>query len=234
VNLEELQDLFFKFFLKSTSINKVSADKMMVRSKGPVWHKKQKEQGIVPEGLRGLDKEATWSFSMADRWIYGHGTFCITTHEIPVVGAFQWMRNSANEAKRMRQHLWRLTNELSYACMDSKADDQKLYFDLKNKKQIQLLTTTRRGMNKTAGRKRMIKELKAKKFRRIYKHRSTTVEPMQGLMADIFDLERCWMRGNESNRWAFAAMGIAVQMAQLRVYRLKKSTWCIKDEVLGL
>lgn len=206
---------------------------MMIRARGPVWHQKQKKAGIVPEGLRGLDFDATWSFSKADRWIYGHGTFCITTHDIPVVGTFQWMRNSSNESKKMRQHLWR-HSLIKTACMDSKADDQTLYFDLKNKRNIQLLTTTRRGMNKTTERRKMIQELKNKEFRRTYRHRSTTVEPMQGLMADIFDLDRCWMRGDDNNRWAFAAMGVAVQMAQLKAYRRGKSTWSVKQEVLGI
>jgi len=37
---------------------------------------------------------------------------------------------------------------------------------------------------------------------------------MQGLMADLFARERCWMRGEANTRWRFAAMGIAGQMAQ--------------------
>lgn len=205
----------------------------MVKARGPVWHQKQKEAGIIPERLRGLDKEATWSFSMADRWVYGHGTFCITTHDAPVVCAFKWMRNSANEAKRMRQEIWSYRRDLKFACMDSKADDQGLYFDLK-KSGCQLLTNPRKGFDKTPGRKQMIQELKKPRNRREYKKRSITVEPMQGLMNDVFDLERCWMRGNSNNRWLFAAMGIAVQMAQLKAYRLGKSTWSVKQEVLGL
>ncbi len=27
---------------------------MMNKAKEPVWHKKQKDQGIIPEGLRGI------------------------------------------------------------------------------------------------------------------------------------------------------------------------------------
>ena len=44
---------------------------MMNKAKGPVWHKKQKEKGIIPNGLRGIDKEATWCKSNADGWVYG-------------------------------------------------------------------------------------------------------------------------------------------------------------------
>lgn len=207
---------------------------MMVKAKGPVWHQKQKQQNIVPEGLRGLDKEATWSKSNADGWVYGHGTFCSVTHKIPVVGSFRWMKNCGNEAKKMRQHLNLHRKQIAVACMDSKADSLALYKHLHKVCGIQLLTSPRKHMNKTPERRRMIRELKNKKFRRIFKKRSTTVEPMQGLIANIFDLDRCWMRGNKNNRWLFAAMGVAVQMAQLNAYKSKKSTWRIKDQVLGL
>ena len=43
---------------------------MMIKARGPIWHKKQKAQGIIPKGLRGLDQEATWGKSQADGWVY--------------------------------------------------------------------------------------------------------------------------------------------------------------------
>lgn len=79
----------------------------------------------------------------------------------------------------------------------------------------------------------MIKVLKKKKNQRLYKQRGYTVEPMQGLVKEIFDLERCWMRGDENNRWIFAAMGVVVQMHQYRAWEEGRSTWAIKSEVLG-
>lgn len=206
----------------------------MVKAKGPVWHQKQKRAGVVPEGLTGLDRDATWGTSKADGWVYGHGTFSIVTHELPVLGCFQWMPNSGNEAKRMGQDIIAYADHLTHVCMDSKADDQTLYWNLKTNHQIQLITTPRRNMNKSESRKYMIKDMLTKKNKRIYKERSTTVEPMQGLVANIFSLDRCWMRGNESNRWLFAAMGVAVQMAQLQAIRRKRSTWEIKSMVLGV
>ena len=56
---------------------------------------------------------------------------------------------------------------------------------------------------------------------------------MQGLVKGLFDLERCWMRGNANNRWLFAAMGVAVQVAQHRAWQSKQSTWNIRKLVLG-
>jgi len=207
---------------------------MMVRAKGPVWHKKQKAKGIIPKGLTGIDKEATWGKSKADGWVYGHGTFCITTHEIPVIGIFQWMPNSGNEAKRMEKEIINHSDLIRKVFMDSKADDQKLYFRLKDEHGIQLVTQFRKGMDKSESRQQMIAEMWTEENKIEYKERSVTVEPMQGLVKEIFELDRCWMRGDANNRWLFAAMGIAVQMAQLKAYRENQSTWKIKTEVLGV
>jgi len=207
---------------------------MMVKSRGPVWHKKQKEHNIIPKGLTGVDREATWGKSAYDGWIYGHGTFCVVSHEIPVIGAFQWMPNSGNEAKRMETEVEKYAGIIRRVFMDSKADDQKIYFHLKKDCRIQLVTKPRKNMDKSDSRKKMIKEMMTLRNIRDYKERSITVEPMQGLMKNIFELDTCWMRGNASNRWIFAAMGITAQMSQWKYYRNNQSTFEIKSDVLGL
>lgn len=206
---------------------------MMIKAKGPVWHKKHKEQNVFPNGLRGIDKEATWSKSRADGWVYGHGSFSMVAHQIPVLGCFFWMPNSANEAKRMRQEAGHYQERLRYLVMDSKADDKELFRSLKQDYGIRLATVCRKHMNKTPGRRAMIKAMKTRLCRKYLKERGHTVEPMQGLVKEIFDLDRCWMRSNANNRWLFAAMGLAVQMHQLRAYKEHRSTWKIKTELLG-
>ena len=80
----------------------------------------------------------------------------------------------------------------------------------------------------------MIQVLNLPTNRRLRKQRGQTVEPMQGVVKDIFALDRCGMRGSRHNRWLFAAMGVAVQLHQARALRAHRSTWKIKQEVLGL
>lgn len=206
---------------------------MMVQALGPVWHKKQKAQGLIPNGLHGLDREATWSYSRSDGWVYGHGSFCIATHQLPILGAFKWMPNSAHEAKRLRAEITQYEGLVKYVCMDSKADDGQLYRDLKAQHDIQLLTAMRCMADKTPARQQMRQELRLERHRRLYRERQHTVEPMQSLVKDLFDLERCWMRGNVNNRWLFAAMGVAVQIAQREAWRHGTSTWQIRERVLG-
>jgi hypothetical protein len=150
-----------------------------------------------------------------------------------LLGAFKWMRNSAHEANRMWVETGKLKGLITTVLMDSKADDQGLFFEFQRQRQMLLLTTPRKGADKSPRRKRMVKVLKARKKQRLYKQRSYTVEPMQGLVKEIFELERCWMRGNKNNRWLFAAMGVVVQMHQYRAWQARRSPWAIKAEVLG-
>jgi hypothetical protein len=208
---------------------------MMVKAKGgKVWHKKDKAAGVAPEGLRGLDKEATWSYSKADGWLYGHGAFCLTTHGIPLVSLFCRMPNATHEAKRREREVIGLEGFIETVCLDSKADDEKLWRRLREKQGIKLLTVPRRKMDKSGRRQAMIAEQEKVENRALYRQRKMTVEPMQGLMKEGFGLESCWYRGEEANRWAFAAMGVAVQIAQYEAYREGGSTWKIKEAVLGL
>jgi hypothetical protein len=127
------------------------------------------------------------------------------------------MPNSAHEAKRLKAEITNFTGLVKKVCMDSKGSDQKLYELLKREHQMQLFTVPRQGMDKTSARQKMIGEIQIN--RKTYKQRATTVEPMHGLVKELFDLETCWMRGDESNRCLFAAMGVAVQIAQRRAYR---------------
>ena len=205
----------------------------MIQAKGPVWHKKQKEKNVIPQGLRGIDRDATWSYSKTDRWVYGHGSFSLVSHQIPVLGCFMWMPNKAHEAKRLWLEAGHYPKLLDQVIMDSKADDADLFQEFQRQRRMMLVTRCRKSLNKTHKRRVMIKTLKKPLYKKLLEERSYKVEPMQALVKEIFDLDHCWMRGNSNNRWLFAAMGLAVQMAQLQAWKHNQSTWKIKHTVLG-
>ena len=223
-----------KSFLQRTSCKVVSGDTMMNKALGPVWHTKHKAQGVLPERLRGVDQEATWSKSHSDGWVYGHGSFCLVSHSPCLLGAFKYMRNSAHEAKRLWWETGQLRGLVTTVIMDGKADDQALCAEFQRQRQMTLLTTPRSHSNHTEVRQRMIQVLNLPTTRQLRQQRGQTVEPMQGVIKDIFALDRCWMRGHRHHRWLFAAMGVAVQLHQARALKAHRSTWKIKQEVLGL
>jgi len=226
--------MWCKSFLQNTSSKVISGDKMMNKALGPVWHTKHKAQGVIPAGLHGVDQEATWSKSHSDGWVYGHGSFCVVSHSPCLLGAFKYMRNSAHEAKRLWLETGHLRGVIATVIMDGKADDQALFAEFQRQRKMTLLTTPRKNSDHTVERQQMIDVLNQPQNRKLRQQRGQTVEPMQGVVKDIFALERCWMRGHRNNRWLFAAMGITVQIHQARALKSQRSVWKIKQEILGL
>jgi hypothetical protein len=215
--------MYCKSFLQIPSRTVVSGDTMMNKAWGPVWHAKPKAHRSIPDDLRGVDQEATWGKSHDDGWVDGHGSFCMVSHRPCVPGAFKYMRNSAHAAKRLWLKTGHLRGMIETVVMDGKADDQALFAEFQRQCGMTRWTTPRKNSDHTAERQQMINVLPQPKHYRLRKQRGQTVEPMQGLVKDLFALERCWMRGHRHNRWLFAAIGVTVQMHQARALKGQRS-----------
>jgi hypothetical protein len=48
-------------------------DKSLFKAQGAVWHQSDREAGRIPDKLRQLDTDATWSKSAYHGWVYGYG-----------------------------------------------------------------------------------------------------------------------------------------------------------------
>jgi hypothetical protein len=48
-------------------------DKSLFKAQGPVWHQSDRQVQRIPEKLRNLDTEASWSKSGYHGWVYGYG-----------------------------------------------------------------------------------------------------------------------------------------------------------------
>jgi len=48
-------------------------DKSLFKAHGPVWHQSDREAGRIPEKLRHLDTDGSWSKSGYHGWVYGYG-----------------------------------------------------------------------------------------------------------------------------------------------------------------
>ena len=57
----------------------VFVDKSLYKAQGSVWHQKDRKVNHIPEGLRNLDTDASWSKSKYRGWVYGYGLHLTTT-----------------------------------------------------------------------------------------------------------------------------------------------------------
>jgi hypothetical protein len=81
--------------------SEVSAiDGRMYQALGPKWHKKDRDKGLVPIGLRNVDRESKWSKSGYRGWVQGYRLLVqglVFPEPVPVT-AF-WRPNNENEAR---------------------------------------------------------------------------------------------------------------------------------------
>ncbi len=69
----QIQALGWVLSLEAVSDATIAAsDGSAFATPGPVWHKRDKQAGIVPKGLRGLDTDADWIQSTYHGWVYSY------------------------------------------------------------------------------------------------------------------------------------------------------------------
>ena len=51
----------------------LDTDKSLFKAHGPVWHQSDRKEDRIPEKLRHLDTDASWSKSGYHGWVYGYG-----------------------------------------------------------------------------------------------------------------------------------------------------------------
>jgi hypothetical protein len=74
-------------------------DKSLFKAQGPVWHQSDRQAGRIPDKLRHLDMDATWSKSGYHGWVYGYGLHLTCNHAgFPVLMLVETATFSEKEA----------------------------------------------------------------------------------------------------------------------------------------
>ena len=63
-------------------------DQSLFKAQGPVWHQSDREAGRIPDKLRHLDTDASWSKSGYHGWVYGYGLHLVDNR----VGFPKWVQ----------------------------------------------------------------------------------------------------------------------------------------------
>lgn len=178
----------------------VAYDRSLLKAKGYVWHKKQKEQGIEPK--KPFDREAQWGWSETKKeWIYGYGIHLATiaTPLFPVL-PFLVELTPANDKgiHILKENLTKIPETTKDIVADAEYDNQELY--LKSGKR--LLTPIRETKNWKTKKKTMSKERrKRKQFfkslygQKVYRLRNSTIEQIFNIIKNIFKVEPSWFFG---------------------------------------
>ena len=194
----------------------VYQDKSLFKAKGPVWHTKDREADHVPEGLRNLDRDATWSKSGYHGWVYGYGLHAtVTAHGFPIISTADTASVSEKAVlDRMMPSL--IQRDIGYLV----ADDG--YTDLRRTEQLAqaglLLITPAIGATGAKG-SRYVQYLNQPELQAYQSQRKVAIEPIFDLLKMLLSTPNNHKQlpvSGKANVMTFLALGVMLlQMAML-------------------
>jgi DDE family transposase len=208
---EQIKGLGLALSLEAVTDATVAAsDGSAFATPGPVWHKKDKAAGIVPEGLHGLDTEADWIPSDYHGWVYGykaHVTISASSSTVRVVlGAT--VTGSACESHVLQAGLADLPPLVRTLLLDAGYDDGDLIAACEQRG-IEVLAPLSKPIGKTTSQTRRDRAayLASPIGKSRYRQRGSTIEPFFGTIKDFFHLNPLPVQG-QSKASAFILLAL--------------------------
>lgn len=212
-----------------------AVDKSLIAARGPLWHKRNRQQGQIPNGLHGVDQESTWGCSQHDGWVQGYSFEVVVTATadstvFPLLASVDTA--SVKETQTFAEKIDDLPEETDDVLADTGYDSnevgERVEYDDKDRRTGRrfLCPENRRGSKRRRGspppvprdehhRRRLarLKFLKSRTGKRLYARRGQTVEPFNDWFKGLFELDhRVWHRGLDNNRTQILAAIFAYQL----------------------
>ena len=161
------------------------ADKSIFRALGGLWHKKHRQQGVVPHA--SIDTEASWGKSPYHGWRFGYGLHVVANRfRFPVMATV-----TTASAKDYHQ-LLRLLSPLAAACLLVVVDAgyRSIAVIMKVWKQLRIFVLLRAGFADQSANKtwynQMIDHVCAAL---VYQWRKPSIEPVFAIIKELFELD---------------------------------------------
>lgn len=216
----------------------VAVDKSLIAAQGPEWHHSDRRAGRIPRGLRGVDRDSTWSRSQHDGWVQGYGYEVVVT-ATPDSLVFPLLA-SADTAQTSEHHTFRpkieqLPKDTKYVLADAGYDNndygERVEYDADGRRTERRFvcpqnprSTLRRTKGREWPRSKQVQQrkhrrqhrqtfYKSRAGRRLFRRRGRSVEPFHDWFKAAFELDqRVWHRGLDNNRTQLMASLFAYQL----------------------
>jgi len=181
-----------------TDATVAASDGSAFATPGPVWHKADKQAGIIPEGLHGLDTEADWIQSTYHGWVYGykaHLSISVAPTTVRVVlGAT--VTGSACESHVLQARVKDLPPLVRTLLLDAGYDDSDLIADCAGCG-IEVLAPLSKPVGKATSQDRRDRAayLASPQGKARYRQRGSSIEPFFATIKDFFHLDPLPLQG---------------------------------------
>jgi hypothetical protein len=187
-----------------------ASDGSAFAAQGPVWHKRDKTAGHIPEGLHGLDQEADWIQSTYHGWVYGYKAHVSVSVAPTTVRAVLSARvtGSACESHVLQAQLDNLPPTVQSLLLDAGYDDAALLADCAERG-IHALAPLSKPVGKSTSQDRRDRAtfLASPQGKARYKKRGCSIEPFFATIKHAFQLDPLPVQG-ESAVFAFILLAL--------------------------
>jgi hypothetical protein len=181
-----------------------ASDGSAFKARGPVWHKKDKAAGRIPEGLSGLDQDADWIQSTYHGWVYGykgHVTISVSPTLVRIVLSAT-VTGSACESHVLQDHLKEIPALVETLLLDAGYDDADL-IKACQQRGLEVLVPLAKPIGQSTSQERRDRAayLASPEGKSRYRLRGSSIEPFFATIKALFHLDPLPVRGY----WAASA-----------------------------
>lgn len=193
-------------------------DGRMYQALGPKWHKRDRQSGQIPAGLRNVDQESQWFKSGYRNWVQGYRLVLQSlVFPFPVPLSATWNANNIGESTIAREVLKQQRIVKTDVLLADETFGGEDLVNLYQKAGVWLLTP-----------KQLPKERRSFKDD-LYDYRKETIELLFQRIIQSFDLKTCQVKGLHKNgAFVFACVWV-YQAVFLMNYRQQKPLFVIKE-----
>lgn len=198
----------------------VAVDKSVLSARGPLWHQRQRREGVFP---RGIDRDSTWTYSEHHGWIQGYGYEVVITASyrglcFPLLASVD--QAHVREHRTFEPKIAELPQQTRFLLLDTGYDSNALAEAVEwdstgrrtgrfylcppapaKRKSSRTWRETRERSFHRQRREARRSRLRQRRFRRLYARRGKTIEPFNDHFKRLFDVhDRVWHRGLDNNR----------------------------------
>ena len=222
---EEQVSWFGKQILREVPISEANSevsatDGRMYQALGPLWHKKHRQAGLIPTGLRNVDVESSWSKSNYRGWVQGYRILLQTlVFPVPVPLFAVWRENSHNEAKIALEELGKGRLQVTDVMLGDTTFGKEDFVPEYEKAGGFVLTP-----NQLPEKNRSWKN-------DLYDYRKETIELLFQRIIQAFDLKKCQVKGKGKNGAFILASIWTYQICWLNNFKAQKNPAEVKEHI---
>lgn len=242
---EQIRNLHADFVAEGvTLVDAMSVDSSLMRAHGNVWHKKQRDKEELPS-CGNIDTEAHWGKSGCGKWVYGYRVHCLVSGcvtgrppcrcsdaalpcDVDVAAA------NVKDAQVFKDQLApSIPKETQVVFGDGGFDDGSCYA-LCDEKDISLVAPIKAKANTPPERLERVRLYNDPEVREAFVLRKTTVEPFQGRLKSLFELEYLCMKGLANVRTLVILATLAYLLLARLNLRLGRDILKLQDTLIAI